>query len=73
MMSEVYGPEIKIANEYATITVRKISTRNGERLEIRSNGLDLQIRLDALQLESLTWQNIDLFSKFLAQPLEPYE
>lgn len=64
--------EICITNEFATVTVRKVVTRNGERLEIASNGLGLKIILDSIQLESLTWQDRNLFSKFLETPMEPY-
>jgi len=62
-----------IANEFASVTVRKVATRNGARLEIVSNGLGRSIRLDALQLESLTWQRPELFSALLATPLEPFD
>ncbi|MBP3961180.1 dihydrodiol dehydrogenase [Paenibacillus lignilyticus] len=64
--------EIRIANEFASVTVRKIRTRNGERLEIISNGLGLQVSLDPLSLESLTWQHADMYSSLLQTPLEPY-
>ena len=64
-------PEIRISNEFASIIVRKVSTRNGERLEIESPGLDLCIRLDALQMESIVWQDPEFFSQLLATPLEP--
>ncbi|SDW57930.1 hypothetical protein [Paenibacillus sp. CF384] len=64
--------EIRIANEFASVTVRKIRTRNGERLEIVSNGLGLQVSLDPLSLESLTWQHADMYSSLLQTPLEPY-
>ncbi|WP_225446254.1 hypothetical protein [Paenibacillus rhizovicinus] len=64
--------EIRIANEFASVTVRKVRTRNGERLEIVSNGLGLSICLDPLALESLTWQSADMFSVLLQTPLEPY-
>jgi hypothetical protein len=68
---EESNQEIRISNEFASILIRKVSTRNGERLEIESPGLGLLIKLDALQLESLTWQNSDFFSMLLANPLEP--
>ena len=64
-------PEIKISNEFASVIVRKVRTRNGERLEIESPGLDLRIRLDALQVESITWQEPEFFSQLLENPLEP--
>lgn len=60
--------EIQIGNEFATVTVRKVHTRNGVRLEIESPKLGYKIRLDALELESLTWQHKDVFTKFLENP-----
>lgn len=59
---------VQIANEFALVRVRKVYTRNGERLEIEAPKLGLRIRLDALELESLTWQTTDTFSKFLETP-----
>ena len=63
--------EIHIGNEFALVAVRKVWTRNGARLEIRSPRLGYSIALDALALESLTWQTMDTFSKFLATPFGP--
>lgn len=65
------GPAIKIGNEFATVHVRKVRTRNGERLEICSPRLGHAIRLDALALESLTWQPMETFSLFLKTPFGP--
>ncbi len=62
---------IEVINEFATVTVRKIWTRNGVRLEISSPRLGTSIQLDALALESLTWQTMDTFSRFLEEPLGP--
>jgi hypothetical protein len=60
-----------IANEFAHVKVRKVWTRNGERLEIAAPRLDYKIRLDPLELESLTWQTTETFSKFLESPFGP--
>ena len=62
---------IEVINEFATVTVRKIWTRNGARLEISSPRLGTSIQLDALALESLTWQTMDTFSRFLEEPFGP--
>jgi hypothetical protein len=62
---------LRIANEFAIVLVRKVYTRNGERLEIRAPKLGYVIHLDAIQLESLTWQESELFSKFLEHPYGP--
>ncbi len=62
---------IEVTNEFATVTVKKVWTRNGVRLEISSPRLGYRIQLDALALESLTWQSMDTFSRFLEEPFGP--
>jgi hypothetical protein len=62
---------VDIANEFAHVRVRKVWTRNGERLEIAAPRLDYKIRLDPLELESLTWQTTETFSRFLETPFGP--
>jgi hypothetical protein len=52
--------------------VRVVQTRNGERLEIQSLRLPYSIRLDALLLEALTWQNPLELGKALEQPFGPH-
>jgi len=66
----VTGP-VPIANEFATVTVERIETRNGVRLRITSARLGRSIDLDPVELETLTWQSHDLFSGFLATPFGP--
>jgi hypothetical protein len=63
--------ELVIANEFAAVVVRKVATRNGERLEIRSLGKDTSVRLDAIALEALTWSNALEVGQALEQPLGP--
>ncbi|MFD5537365.1 dihydrodiol dehydrogenase [Streptomyces sp. NPDC127079] len=58
-------PPIQISNEFADIRVRKVYTRNGERLEIHAHRRGYRILLDAVELESLTWQTPETFSGFL--------
>jgi hypothetical protein len=65
------GEPIEIANEFAFVRVRKVLTRNGERLEIESPKLGYSIHLDPLELESLTWQPKETFSRFLETPYGP--
>jgi hypothetical protein len=62
---------VEIANEFATVTVRRVETRNGVRLRIESPRLQRSIDLDPLELESLTWQSHELFSGLLAHPFGP--
>lgn len=62
------GEPIEIANEFTVVRVRKVWTRNGERLQIEAPKLGSSILLDPLELESLTWQSHDTFSAFLETP-----
>jgi hypothetical protein len=62
---------VTIANEFTTVRVRKCRTRNGERLELFSPRLGKTIRLDSLELESLTWQDESTFSRLLETPFGP--
>jgi hypothetical protein len=58
-------PPIQISNEFADIRLRKVYTRNGQRLEIEAHRRGYRILLDAIELESLTWQTAETFSGFL--------
>jgi len=60
-----------VANEFAEVTVRRVQTGNGVRLEIGSPRLGRRILLDPLQLESLTWQDATVFSELLEEPFGP--
>lgn len=60
--------EITITNEFTSVRVRKVRTRNGERLEISSLRVPHQIRLDALVLESLTWRTQEDLARGLERP-----
>jgi len=62
---------LEIANEFATVVVRRVDTRNGVRLRIESPRYERAIDLDPLELETLTWQSHDLFSRLLRQPFGP--
>jgi hypothetical protein len=52
---------IRIANEFAYVLVRKVHTRNGERLEIESPRRDRLIRLDPLELEAIACHDDESF------------
>jgi len=69
-VSESADP-LEIANEFASVVVTRVETRNGVRLRIESPRLQRAIDLDPLELESLTWQSHDLFSGLLAHPFGP--
>jgi hypothetical protein len=62
---------IELANEFARVTVRVVDTGNGVRLRIESGRLGRSIELDPLELEALTGQSHDLFTRLLAEPFGP--
>ena len=63
--------ESSIVNEFGAARIRKINTRNGERLEIAAPKLGYCIRLDALQLEAISWQTEQFISELLETPFGP--
>lgn len=69
--SAAAGPVVEIANEYALVRVRAVQTGNGVRLEIEAPRLGRSVRLCPVQLESLTWQPSEVFSRFLETPAGP--
>lgn len=71
--SEVSNDELRIviSNEFASVEVRKVATRNGERLQIRSLGKQTSVRLDAIALEALTWSDAIEVGMALENPLGP--
>lgn len=62
---------LEVANEFSLTRVRKVHTRNGVKLEISAPKQERKILLDPLELESLTWQTHETFSRFLATPFGP--
>ncbi len=68
---DAHEPTIIVSNEFAAVAVRKVATRNGERLEIRSLSHEHAVRLDALALEALTWSDPLQVGKGLETPLGP--
>ena len=65
------GEPIELTNEFASVTLRVVETGHGVRLRIASARLGRSIDLDPLELETLTWQSHDLFSRLLADPFGP--
>jgi hypothetical protein len=65
------GATLSIVNEFGAAWVRKVATTNGERLEIYSPNMGHSVRLDALLLEALSWQDEAFFSALLSTPFGP--
>jgi hypothetical protein len=59
---------VEIANEFAYVHVRKVQTRNGERLEIESPRRGRLIRLDPLELEAIACQDDESFLGSVTAP-----
>lgn len=62
--------EFTVSSSGQTATVRKLTTRKGERVEIESPSGDQRLRVDALGLESLAWQESDIASRFVSGEYE---
>ena len=67
--NDLRGEEVvEIANEFAYVHVRKVNTRNGERLEIRSPRRDTLIRLDPTELDAISGLDPEAFTRLLEDP-----
>ncbi|AFV77213.1 hypothetical protein Theos_2221 (plasmid) [Thermus oshimai JL-2] len=64
---------IILTNEFTTVTIEKVRTGQGERVRITSPRTGYSIDLDPLELEALTWQSPETFSRLLATPFGPEE
>jgi hypothetical protein len=64
-------PVIELANEFTEVVVERVRTRNGARLRISVPSSGHQILLCPLELEALTWQDHELFSRLLQTPHGP--
>jgi len=62
---------VRLANEFAEVVVERVQTRNGARLRISVPASGHEILLCPLELEALTWQDHEFFSRLLAAPYGP--
>ena len=67
------GQAIRLGNEFSEVVVEPVQTRNGVRLRISVSASGHQILLCPLELEALTWQDHEFFTKLLATPHGPEE
>jgi hypothetical protein len=65
------GEPIVLGNEFAEVRVCRIETRNGSRLLIESPKSGQWVTLCPLEVEALTWQNPQTFSRMLGSPFGP--
>ena len=59
-----------IGNEFTGAHIRKVRTRQGERLEVFIPKNNTRILLDAMQLEILAEQDATLFTRLIASKLD---
>ena len=64
-------PVIRLGNEFSAVVVELVRTRNGARLRISVPSSGREIALCPLELESLTWQDPEFFTRLLATPHGP--
>lgn len=68
----VSGQSLRIANEFADVVVRKVLTRNGERLEIAAPRRGVVIHLCPLELEALAGSSdsalTELLGRYASEP-----
>jgi hypothetical protein len=67
------GPSFSVENEYATVLISRVETSRGDRLEIFVPKSGRRVLLDAVQLESLSWQEESFFSELLRGSVGPPE
>lgn len=66
---EPVGEPIGIANEFTGVLVRKVRTRNGERLEVTTPKHGYRVLLDAMQLEIVSTLTPETFTELIARRL----
>ncbi len=64
---------VVLINEFASVRVRVVRSRNGSRLEISSLSDGRSVRLDPLLLQTLTWSTPTELGAALRDPFGPRE
>lgn len=67
------GEPFGIANEFTGVVVRKVATRNGERLELTVPRHGYRTLLDAMQLEIISTLPPEAFSELFARRFGSHE
>lgn len=61
------GDPFRLADGDAVVTAEKVFTRMGERLDLVAESLGTSVRLDAIMLESVSWQDARELSDLAAE------
>lgn len=67
------GEPFGIGNEFTGVQVRKVWTRQGERLELHVPRSGRRVLLDAMQLEILTAQDPEKYSELFAIQFDAHD
>lgn len=67
------GEPIGIANEFTGVVVKKVLTRNGERLELTTPKSGYRVLLDAMQLEIVSTLKPEDFTELIARKLGSHD
>lgn len=70
---ETPSSSVTLVDNGDRITIRRVTTRNGVRLEICDDDSDGRIRIDPLGLESISWQKPLELAQYLGGDLERSE
>jgi hypothetical protein len=65
------GFDVTVSNEFARVSVALVQHGNGKLLRIRCPRSGRSAYLDALELETLTWQGPELYERLLTDPHGP--
>lgn len=71
LLAHRQGEPIVLGNEFAEIRVSRVETRNGSRLLVESPKSGQWVALCPLEVEALTWQNPQTFSRMIGKPFGP--
>lgn len=61
------GDPFRVADGDAVVRAQKVFTRMGERLELAAESLGTSVRLDAIMLESVSWQDPEELADLAAE------
>lgn len=61
------GEPFLVADGDAVVTAQKVFTRMGERLDLVAESLGTSVKLDAIMLESVSWQDAEELSGLAAE------
>ncbi|AFK20975.1 hypothetical protein E6P09_17605 (plasmid) [Haloferax mediterranei ATCC 33500] len=64
-------PLTRVVSDDADVAVRRVETPKGVRLELDATRSEARVRLDAVTLECLSWQERSTFVGFLEPQLRP--